>query len=100
MLRQPFHKTLLLAVVVVFGLSATFVAAGEPKPGNIAPQARASASSTHPRYPLDRTRMLALRSRPTDQDGSGSKRNGPSEVARKRRRPRAPRNCQMTACNQ
>ncbi len=52
MYREPSHKFLPLIGVVIFILLATFVAAAERKPGNIAPQAKTSASSVHPQYPL------------------------------------------------
>jgi beta-galactosidase len=45
-------RSLTMAAVVLFALSAIVARAEEPKPGNIAPQAKASASSTHPQYPL------------------------------------------------
>ena len=45
-------RSLALAALISFTISAIVGRAEEPKPGNIAPQAKASASSTHPQYPL------------------------------------------------
>ncbi len=45
-------KMLPVVLLVSFGISAAVARAEEPKPGNIAPLAKASASSTHPQYPL------------------------------------------------
>jgi beta-galactosidase len=45
-------RLLAFAAFVLFALSAIVGRTEEPKPGNIAPLAKASASSTHPQYPL------------------------------------------------
>ena len=50
--KHTMTKLLSTSVSICVFLGAIAVWADEPKPGNIAPQAKASASSTHPQYPL------------------------------------------------
>ena len=51
-IRNALVRGFVLAGMVVFSLWGSAFAAEQPKPGNIAPKAKASASSTHPQYPL------------------------------------------------